>query len=79
MQYSSVYPPKLWSGTLISRPFRETCGTREDALESPHLFNAYIDDLRDGLEAEHPNLCRLMGCMIAVLLIALTICNLWHE
>ena len=48
----------------------ETLGVREGAVESPHAFNAYIDGLRTQLETQHPQLCRLMGITIAILLYA---------
>jgi len=57
-------------GKKISRWFKETRGTREGAVESPHMFNMYIAGLRGRLEQEHPRLCTLMGCIIAVLLYA---------
>ena len=40
------------------------------AVESPHQFNMYIDDLKDLLETEHPNLCKMAGVILAVLLYA---------
>ena len=58
------------AGKLASRSFKETRGTRKGAVESPHQFNVYIDGLRHWLEEEHPRLCKLMGCIIAVLLYA---------
>ena len=57
-------------GKMISRWFKETRGTREGAVESPHLFNIYISGLRARLEQEHPRLCTLLGCIIAALLYA---------
>ena len=43
---------------------------REGAVESPHAFNMYINDLRQHLETMHPQLCRLMGVIVAVILYA---------
>jgi len=57
-------------GKVISRPFRQTLGVREGAAESPHAFNLYVSDLRSGLEAAHPRLCRLMDFVIVALLYA---------
>ena len=57
-------------GKLVGKPFMETLGVREGAVESPHAFNAYIDGLRTQLETQHPQLCRLMGITIAILLYA---------
>ncbi len=56
-------------GRRISRAFKEKLGVREGAVESPHQFNVYISDLRRCLEEEHPNLCRMLGVIIAVLLL----------
>ena len=39
-------------------------------MESPHAFNLYIDYLRHRLDADHPLLCKLMDCYIALLLYA---------
>jgi len=60
----------VYLGTLISHPFVEKLGVREGAVESPHLFNAYIDPIRQRLEAENPNLCSLLGVTLAILLYA---------
>eukprot|EP00973_Karenia_brevis_P078866 10945429-Karenia_brevis.AAC.1 len=57
-------------GGWISKPFKETRGTREGAVESPHAFNMYIGGLRQKLEELHPRLCRLANLVIAVLLYA---------
>eukprot|EP00973_Karenia_brevis_P019613 2690397-Karenia_brevis.AAC.1 len=58
------------AGKLVSEMFQETKGTREGAVESPHLFNAYIDSLRLRLESQHPHLYQLLFMTIAVLLYA---------
>ena len=55
---------------LASKAFNEQVGVREGAVESPHQFNMYIGDLRRCLEEEHPNICRLLGVIIAALLYA---------
>ena len=34
------------------------------------MFNMYIAGLRQRLESEHPRLCTMMGCIIAILLYA---------
>jgi hypothetical protein len=60
----------LCVGTLVGERFREALGMREGAVESPHLFNMYIGDLRQRLEQHHPRLCQLMHITIAVLLYA---------
>ena len=60
----------LCIGSLVRAKFRESLGTREGAVESPHLFNIYIGDLRQRLEQQHPRLCQLMHITIAVLLYA---------
>ena len=57
-------------GAMVGRPFRETLGVREGAVESPHAFNMYVNDRRAQLEAVHPRLCQLMGITIAILLYA---------
>lgn len=57
-------------GHLIGDSFKESLGTREGAVESPHLFNIYISDLRRRHEEMHPNLCKLLHITIAVLLYA---------
>ena len=57
-------------GKLVSKPFKESLGVREGAVESPHCFNMYVDGLRLKLESAHPRLCRLMGVIVAVLLYA---------
>ena len=57
-------------GNVVGESFKETLGTREGAVESPHLFNIYICDLRRQLEEQHPRLCKLMHITIAVLLYA---------
>ena len=56
-------------GRFMSKPFKETLGVREGAVESPHAFNMYVGDLRQ-LEELHPRLCRLMGVVVALLLYA---------
>jgi hypothetical protein len=58
------------AGSTISKWFKESRGTREGAVESPHMFNMYIADLRGSLEREQPRLCTMMGCIIAILLYA---------
>ena len=58
------------TGKWISRPFNETRGVREGAVESPHAFNMYIGVLRDKLQAAHPRLCKMAHLIIAVLLYA---------
>ena len=55
---------------LVSNAFKDKLGVREGAVESPHQFNMYIDDLKDLLETEHPNLCKMAGVILAVLLYA---------
>ena len=55
---------------FTSRRFKETRGTREGAIESPHLFNVYIASLRERLESGHPRLCKTMDITIAILLYA---------
>ncbi len=55
---------------LASKAFNEQVGVREGAVESPHQFDMYIGDLRRCLEEEHPNICRLLGVIIAALLYA---------
>ena len=60
----------LCIGTLLGKRFRETLGTREGAVEPPHLFNIYIGDLRRRLEQQHPRLCQLMHITVAILLYA---------
>jgi hypothetical protein len=60
----------LCIGNLVGESFKETLGTREGAIESPHLFNVYIGDLRERLEGLHPRLCKLLHITIAVLLYA---------
>ena len=57
-------------GSYVGRHFKEKLGVREGAVESPHLFNVFIDDLRARLEMDHPNLCVLLGLTLAVLLYA---------
>jgi hypothetical protein len=57
-------------GKCVGKSFKESMGTREGAVESPHLFNAYIGDLRGRLERLHPRLCKLLHITIAVLLYA---------
>ena len=39
-------------------------------MESPHLFNVYIDGLRNRLEIQHQRLCKLLNITIAVILYA---------
>ena len=55
---------------LVGESFQETLGTREGAVESPHLFNVYIDGLRNRLEIQHQRLCKLLNITIAVILYA---------
>jgi hypothetical protein len=57
-------------GRLIGHRFLETLGVREGAVESPHLFNAYIEPLRDRLVEQHPRLCKMCDVIIAVLMYA---------
>ena len=57
-------------GNLLGTPFREKLGVREGAAESPNLFNVYIEDLRQTLEAQHPRLCHMLGIVIACILYA---------
>jgi hypothetical protein len=57
-------------GSKIGTIFRDVLGVREGAVESPHAFNMYVDDLRSHLENSHPRLCRLMGVLVAVVLYA---------
>ena len=57
-------------GQLVSDKFRDILGVREGAVESPHMFNMYINDLRGFLESRHPQLCRLFGVIIAAVLYA---------
>jgi hypothetical protein len=57
-------------GHLVGDRFQESRGTREGAVESPHLFNIYISDLRRRLEETHPRLCKLFHVTIAILLYA---------
>jgi hypothetical protein len=57
-------------GRLIGDRFKESLGTREGAVESPHLFNIYISDLRRRLGEGHPRLCKLLHITIAILLYA---------
>eukprot|EP00973_Karenia_brevis_P087686 12160861-Karenia_brevis.AAC.1 len=52
-------------GRLLGRPFAEKMGVREGAVESPHLFNVYIGDLRKRLEEAHARLCKLLHVTIA--------------
>eukprot|EP00973_Karenia_brevis_P002616 356839-Karenia_brevis.AAC.1 len=52
-------------GNVVGKPFCETRGVREGAVESPHLFNMYVSDLRLYLERGHPNLCQLACITIA--------------
>ena len=60
----------LCVGKLVGNGFMETLGTREGAVESPHLFNIYIGALRKRLEEEHPHRCQLLHVSIAILLYA---------
>ena len=60
----------LCIGNLIGEPFREILGTREGAVESPHLFNLYIGELHNRLANLHPRLCKLLHITIAILLYA---------
>ena len=65
---------------LLGKPFKDTPRVREGAVESPHAFDAYVNDVRTRLEALHPNLCRLMGVMVAIVLYADDVergCSLW--
>eukprot|EP00973_Karenia_brevis_P036575 5042382-Karenia_brevis.AAC.1 len=55
---------------LLGNPFPESRGVREGAVESPHLFNMYMSDLRQHLERNHPRLCKLAWLTIAVILYA---------
>lgn len=57
-------------GKLVSDPFKEVLGVREGAVESPHAFSMYLNDLRSHLERQHPRLCHLLGIAIAVVLYA---------
>ena len=57
-------------GRFISKAFLEQLGVREGAVESPHQFNMYISSLRQCLEEEHNNRCRMLGVIISVLLYA---------
>ena len=60
----------LCIGKLLGCPFSEKLGVREGGVESPYQFNMYIDEVKRALESKHPNLCRLGGCIIALLLYA---------
>ena len=57
-------------GRWVGRPFVEKLGVREGGVESPHLFNAYIDGVRTRLERLHPRICKLLELSIAILLYA---------
>ena len=57
-------------GKLLGKPFREILGVREGATESPHLFNLYIDGLRQALVMQHPRLCTLLDVAVAIILYA---------
>ena len=57
-------------GGLISEPFRERLGVREGGVESPWQFCIYISELRQRLEQQHPNLCKLLHITFSVLLFA---------
>eukprot|EP00973_Karenia_brevis_P026062 3596591-Karenia_brevis.AAC.1 len=57
-------------GHLLGQAFHERVGVREGAVESPHLFNAYIDDIKGRLETLHPRLCRLLDITIPIVLYA---------
>ena len=39
-------------------------------MESPHLFNIYVGDLRSRLEKLHPRLCKFLHLTIAIILYA---------
>lgn len=58
----------IGAGKFISRRFKETRGTREGAIKSPHFFNVYIAGLRERLECGHPRLCKMMSITVAILL-----------
>jgi len=57
-------------GHLLGRPFAERMGVREGAVESPHMFNAYIEGIRSRLEAQHPRICRMFELAVPILLYA---------
>ena len=57
-------------GDLVGHSVRETRGVREGAVEFPHMFNMYIDPLRDRLLQQQPHLCKLMHITVALLLYA---------
>lgn len=48
----------------------DSLGVREGAVESPHAFNMYINDLRSYLDSKHPRPFHLLGVMISVVLYA---------
>ena len=47
-------------GRLIGEPFKETLGTCKGAVESPHLFNLYVRDLRRRLQDVHITIAVLL-------------------
>ena len=57
-------------GAWFGAPFTDKLGVREGAVESPHLFNMYIGELRTRLETLHPSLCKLLHITIVILLYA---------
>lgn len=58
------------TGKLLGKPFKDVLGVREGAVESPHVFSIYVNDLKAHLESQHPRLCHLMGMMVAIILYA---------
>ena len=60
----------VYNGQLLGKPLKERMGVWEGTVESPHQFNAYIEPLKQHLEAKHPKLCKLYDTIITVLMYA---------